>query len=249
MYSVPQASYRAAEIWLTVGVLGVAVWAAVQSFAPPSVGSAPALASEFSAERAMRHLKVIAQGPHPIGTVDNARVREYLLDQLRSLNLSPEVQTATGTYLNNFYGPPYFAGRPQNVVARLKGRDSTGAVLLMAHYDSVPTGPGAADDGSGVVALLETARALRSAPPLRNDVLFVFTDGEEAGLLGAQAFVDEHPWFRQVRVALAFDSGGACGPLTMLFGSHPNGWYLPEFARAAPRVVASSLIDLFFLHG
>jgi len=114
----------------------------------------------------------------------------------------------------------------------------------MAHYDSVPSGPGAADDGSGVVALLEILRALRSIPPLRNDILFVFTDGEEAGLLGAQAFVDDHPWFRQARLVLALDSGGACGVATMHGGSHPNGWYVPELARAAPSVVASSLLDL-----
>ena len=51
----------------------------------------------------------------------------------------------------------------------------------MAHYDSVPFGPGAADDGAGVVTLLETARALKAGPPLKNDVIFLFTDGEEAG--------------------------------------------------------------------
>ncbi len=245
MHSAPQASHGATEIVLTVAVFIVAVWAAVQSQLPPAVVSASAPTSEFSAERAMTHLKVIARNPHPIGTTENARVREYVLQQLRLLNLTPETQTATGTDLQSFWGPPYWTGRPQNILARLNGRDSTGALLLMAHYDSVPTGPGAADDGSGVVALLEIVRALHSTPPLRNDVLLVFTDGEEAGLLGAQAFVDDHPWFREARVALALDSGGACGVATMHGGSHPNGWYVPELARVAPSVVASSLLDVF----
>jgi Zn-dependent M28 family amino/carboxypeptidase len=65
---------------------------------------------------------------------------------------------------------------------RLNGTNSTGAVLLVAHHDSVATGLGALDGGSGVVTLIETLRALRSSAPLRNDV--VFTDGEEDGGLG-----------------------------------------------------------------
>ena len=67
------------------------------------------------------------------------------------------------------------------------------AVLLVAHYDSVPTAAGAADDGSGVAALLEAARAQRAGPPPRNDVIFLFTDGEERGLLGAKHFVQAPP--------------------------------------------------------
>jgi Zn-dependent M28 family amino/carboxypeptidase len=65
--------------------------------------------------------------------------------------------------------------------------------LLAAHYDSVPTGLGASDDGAAVAAMLETLRALRAGSPPRNEVMVLLTDGEEAGLLGATAFVDEHP--------------------------------------------------------
>ncbi len=36
------------------------------------------------------------------------------------------------------------------------------AIVLLAHYDSVPAGPGASDDESGVSIVLETARALRT---------------------------------------------------------------------------------------
>ena len=53
------------------------------------------------------------------------------------------------------------------------------AVALVAHFDSDPTTPGANDDAAGVAAILETARVLLSGPPLRNDVILLFTDGEE----------------------------------------------------------------------
>jgi hypothetical protein len=53
--------------------------------------------------------------------------------------------------------------------------------MLVAHYDSVPRGPGASDDGHGVAVLLETLRALKSAAPLRNDVIFLSRTVRSAG--------------------------------------------------------------------
>jgi Zn-dependent M28 family amino/carboxypeptidase len=106
---------------------------------------------------------------------------------------------------------PTRAGTVESVIARLPGTNGTDALLLVAHYDSVATGLGASDNGSGVATLLETLRALRGGPPLRNDVIFAFTDGEEDGGLGAQAFVDEYSPAKLVTVALVVDSGGSCG--------------------------------------
>ena len=105
------------------------------------------------------------------------------------------------------------AGTPENVVARLEGTNDGGkAFLLMAHYDSVSTAPGASDDGAGVASMLETLRALKAGPPLKNDVIFLFTDGEERGLLGARAFVDSHPWAEDVGVVLNLEARGNTGP-------------------------------------
>src|SRR5438105_2344263 len=77
------------------------------------------------------------------------------------------------------------------------------------------TGPGADDDGVGVATLLETVRALKAGARLRNDVIFLFTDGEEVGMLGARAFVGEHPWAKEVGVALNFEARGNTGPALM----------------------------------
>jgi hypothetical protein len=46
---------------------------------PPAPVAATAPATEFSAERAMAHVREIAQRPHPAGSADNARVREYVV--------------------------------------------------------------------------------------------------------------------------------------------------------------------------
>jgi acetylornithine deacetylase/succinyl-diaminopimelate desuccinylase-like protein len=50
------------------------------------------------------------------------------------------------------------------VVARLSGTGGSKSILLVSHYDSVATAPGASDDSSGVATLLETARALKAGP-------------------------------------------------------------------------------------
>jgi Zn-dependent M28 family amino/carboxypeptidase len=124
----------------------------------------------------------IAVVPHPVGSAANAGVRDYLLAELRDLGLQPNVLAATAVRGNEL-------ARVENIHARIPGRASTGHVVLAAHYDSVAQAPGAADDAAGVAAILETARALRATSPLRNDIDVVITDGEEPGLLGAQAFV------------------------------------------------------------
>ena len=63
-----------------------------------------------------------------------------------------------------------------NVLARFAGREPGKSVLMMAHYDSVPAGPGASDDLSGVATLLEVARVLKAGPPLRHGVLFLLDE-------------------------------------------------------------------------
>src|SRR5947208_5585117 len=134
--------------------------------------NAPPIA--FSAERAMKHVVAIAQRPHPIGSAEHDRVRDYLVAQLSILGLEPQVQHATGV------GTRYAdAGRVQNILARMPGGQSGGpAVLLVAHYDSVEARPGAAVDGAGIAAILETVRALRAGGRVAHDVIVLLTHGE-----------------------------------------------------------------------
>ncbi|MDE2150286.1 MAG: M20/M25/M40 family metallo-hydrolase, partial [Gammaproteobacteria bacterium] len=83
-------------------------------------------------------------------------------------------------------------GPVNDVIATLPGREDA-ALLLVAHYDSVPAGPGVGDDLSGVATMLEIARALRAGPTPQASVIFLFSDGEEEGLLGASAFAHISP--------------------------------------------------------
>jgi hypothetical protein len=110
----------------------------------------------------------------------------------------------------------------------------------MAHYDAVPMSPGAGDDGSGSAVLLETLRALRAGPPPKHDVIALFTDGEESGLLGAAAFVREHPWARDVAVVLNFEARGTHGP-SLMFETGPGNLDVVRQLRRVPGARATSL--------
>ena len=232
------------EALLSFVFISVVAIAALSYLVLPAVVPASAPATDFSAERAIEHLKVIAREPHPTGSIANARVRDYLVEQLKQEGLEPQIQrTGVASLMEDFPGP-YGAGTVENILARLKGSNSTGVVLLMAHYDSVAPAPGATDDGSGVVTLLETVRALSSGNPPRNDVVIVFTDGEELGTVGVQGFVDEHPWAKEISVALNLDAGGSCGPASISETKHLHEWLVREIARAVPHPLTASL-DLF----
>lgn len=211
---------------------------AIVSLLPPAVVSNVS-PGEFSAARAREYLKPIAQKPHPIGSTAHAEVRDYISGELTKLGLQPQVQRTTG--VNAFWGYPNLAATVENIVAKLPGTANTRAVLLVAHYDAVPQSFGASDDGAAVASLLETLRALKASAPLKNDVIFLATDGEESGLLGATAFSQQHPWAKDAAVVLNFDARGDHGPSIMFQTSDENGWLIEEFAQTAPRPVATSL--------
>ncbi len=207
---------------------------------PPQVEAGDAPAEAFSAMRALVDLETISREPHPIGTVAHDRVRDHLIRRLEELGVSPEVQNES--VITNRGGRPSVAWI-DNVVARLEGtgsRDS--AVMLVAHYDTAVGSPGASDDGAGVVTLLETLRALKAGPPLQEDVIFLFSDGEEVALLGALAFQQHHPWAKDVRLVLNFEARGTHGPSHMFETGPGTGPLVSTFASAAPRPTAGSYI-------
>jgi hypothetical protein len=228
---------RASAFATLVFIVAVSWWS-VRQVEPPPVVPATAPATDFSAARALLWLR-FARVPHPVGSLAHDAVRDYLVKQLAELGVQPEVQTAT--VVNPRWGSPYTAATVYNVLARLPGSHNTKAVMLAGHYDSVSSGPGASDDGHAVVVELEALRALLAGPRLRNDVIFLFTDGEEGGLLGAQAFLEHHPLAKGIGLVMNFEARGTSGPAMMFETSEGNGRIVREFAAAAPHPVTSSL--------
>ena len=219
---------------------------------PPAVVAASAPPDVFSAGRAMEDVRGLTSSgkPHPAGTydgtprteeqiADHTRAREYVERRLRELGLEPSVQR--GNACRTFREITVCAD-VENVVARIEGTEPGPAVMLAAHYDSTPFGPGAADDAAGVATILETVRALRTGPPLRRTLIVLIDDGEEMGLLGARVFTRDHPWAKEVGVALNFEARGTAGQVAMFETSPENGALIGLFGGAVKTPVASSVI-------
>lgn len=212
---------RAVPFSATILLMALAAAVSMTSYSSPQPKGRDTPSDEFSAERAIDELAGLLgdEQPHPIGSAANAQVRARLMERLAALELQPAVQDAVGCRADP-RAPPR-CGRVSNIVGRVPGERQS-AILLMAHYDSMPATPGAADDGAGVAVLLEIARIVRQRAPPRNTILFVFTDGEEAMSLGAAAFFAEHPSAQHVRVVLNLEATGTSGP-SFLFQTGANG--------------------------
>ena len=204
---------------------------------PPAPKPATAAPNEFSAQRAVDTLRRILRDdlPHPAGSAVSDLVRQRILDEFTRLGYQPQVQT---TFACSQYAS---CGTVNNVVARLDGAGKGGAVLVAAHYDSVPAGPGDSDDGAGTATVLEIARALRSSPPRQHPVIFLLDEGEEYGLLGAQGFVDSHPWAKDVQVAVNVDNRGTHGPSFMFETGSANDWAIRFYGQHAAHPAADSI--------
>lgn len=218
---------------LAVVFVLIGVW----SLAPPRPQPADAPLTEFSAERAFEHIRVIAAEPHPMGSDEIADVRDYLGSELERLGVDVEFQTATA---------PASYGRTgtvpiTNVIGRIPGTGGQASIVLVAHYDTFPATAGANDNTAAVAALLETARAVTAGPPVANDLVFLFTDAEEPWpRFGSPEFVDAHG--RDVDLVANFEAGGGSGPSMLAETNGPDGWLVGELAAATPDLVAFSFM-------
>ncbi|WP_336212315.1 M20/M25/M40 family metallo-hydrolase [Nonomuraea sp. LPB2021202275-12-8] len=97
-------------------------------------------------------------------------------------------------------------GTDDNVIAESRFGDPRNVVMVGAHLDSVPEGPGINDNGSGSAAILETALQLQHFP-VKNKVRFAFWAAEEIGLLGSDQYVESLSQAQRdrIRVYLNFD--------------------------------------------
>lgn len=219
-------------LWPLAMTLTIGAALALASLAQPQVKPADAPGDEFSAERAMIDVRMIASAPHPTGSPQIETVRRYLVRRLTDLGLAPQVRSDVGLTVNRHFPDLAIAGRTHNVLAELEGADpALPAVLVMAHYDTMPHSPGAGDDTSGVSTALEIARALQAGPKPRRSVLFLFTDAEEPGLLGSSAFFGSDPARRRVGLVINLEARGDGGGAT-LFQTSPQSGGLIDFVRS-----------------
>lgn len=205
------------------------------------VPPAPTPGSEFDTGRALARLDRILgdQRAHPVDSAANDSVRARILEELAEVGLRGEVREAPNC--NALPGRKTVScALTRNIVAVIGGSRPGKALLLNAHYDSTPSGPGAADDGIGVATLLEVAANLQAHPPAQ-PVILLFNEGEEFGLNGAAAFAAADPLAARVGSLINIEARGVSGPAWMFETSEPNAAPIGAFARASARPYANSL--------
>jgi hypothetical protein len=210
----------------------------------PLPAAESAKAGGFDTARAMARLQRILgdQRPHPVDSAADDALRGRLIGEMQALGLNPRI-TDDLTCNGAATAQTVSCARIRNVVATI-GPSEGRHVLLVSHYDSTPTGPGAADDGIGVASMLEVAALLKDRP-LKRPVSFLFNEGEETGLIGARAFLEHDPLAARVDSLVNLESRGTTGPAIMFETSRPNGAALRHYARSVGRPAANSLTTDF----
>lgn len=211
---------------------------ALRSFSAPGPVGADSPDVVFSAFRADAILRDLLQEnlPHVSGSPLNGVIRDRLMAHLQAAGYEPQLQS-------RFHCNAMFAACSpvDNVIAVKPGSVGKHAVLLTAHYDSVWTGPGASDDGAGTAAILEIARMAADFPPFENDIIFLFSDSEENGLIGADAFARHHPLFEKVKTVINLEARGVSGSSAMFETAEGNRRIIRWLSQNVERPVANSL--------
>jgi len=130
------------------------------------------------------------------GKMERMYTRSYITNELRKFGWQPQLEKFP-------QGVNIFTQRP--------GTNKTaGAILIAAHYDTVPASPGADDNTTGIAVILEIARLFNSASTPKT-LQLAFFDQEETGLLGSKAFVSQPTHLKNLQGAIIIDMVGyAC---------------------------------------
>ncbi|NLA86253.1 MAG: M28 family peptidase [Clostridiales bacterium] len=196
----------------------------------------------FSVDRVRETIGEIAKEPHPVDTEAHERVCDYVCSRLAELGLEPDngYSGSEESYVVTTYGY-------KNIFARLDGA-SDNAVLLVAHYDSARSSFGAADDGYGIATILETLRAIKAQKvPLLNDIMVLFTDGEELWMEGAKSELRHNlQRYKNVLLVINVEANGMKGPPLMFETGDKNAAVVGYYAKHAKNPVAYSFTTAYY---
>ena len=221
--------------FLSILIISLTVYVSFNDLIPSS--EKPLDKYDFSIENALDHLRIISKKPHYTGSEYHSVVRDYILNELKNMGLETEIQNQVVTRFC------CVGTNTSNIIATIKGSSNGKSLVLLTHYDSRHHASfGASDAGSGVVTILEGVRSFLSKNTIPiNDIHLVFTDAEEIGLLGAQAFVKNHSLVDNIGLVLNFEARGSGGPSYMLMETNgKNGVLISEFINAEPGFPAAN---------
>jgi len=200
--------------------------------------------SNYDIKTVMTDLENIAKERHTVEDQAALRkVREYLLSRFSDMGIETSVKSYT---VNNWFGEYEI----NNIFAQIEGNPGNPYVLIIAHYDSVlenllmePTkSTGMADDGYGVVTLLQIAeRFSKNGKLLVNGIKFLITDSEETGPgEGSKSEVIYNlDYYNDVSLIINIEGRGFDGPVYMFQTSTGNKAVIDLYSKSKNKIANS----------
>ncbi len=255
------------SVFLMIIVFAFGILAGLQQMKPPALPSESD--NDYPAyKRMLDNLKAMTVVPHPAGSKELESVRIHILEQIREMGLEPIVETEVYTIediISELSDEPseeneieddirneaHFNQNDElilkNILVKLDAPNTERGVLMMAHYDTEKGTPGAGDDMISVCALLEAMREQSKNTNLKNDIYFLFCDGEELGALGSNAFINSHPELKEsIDLVINVDGRGNRGGVLMFESSAYNYDLMRYFKLASSRPLAFSFTSSLY---
>ena len=240
----------------------------------PSPAPTTADPTTFSAERAMASINRLADEPHSVLRREaHDRARDDVIGMFTDLGYTADVHSdplfdfsipedkETFDMLSTEQQAAVKDATADTIVVDVPGK-SERTMALMAHYDSATvegtendeqsyssgTSHGAADDGYGVAAIIETLRAIKAeGRQPENSLKIVITDGEEIGLVGARNEMRHHRAdYDTVDLFLNLEARGMSGPAFMFETSPNNSAVAGYFLSHVKQPVTGSLLPSLY---
>lgn len=170
------------------------------------------------------NLQKIGEFKHPYGSKGNKAVYKHLKNQIQSLatkgiEWDNDLNNTNFLFGQDTYGSVSYY-ESNNLYVRINGSGADlPAILISAHYDSVPSSFGITDDGAGIASMLGLLKYYSDSgkQPLRT-IVFNFNNNEEFGLYGAQTFFS-HPWSKGVKYFINLEGTGQGGKAILFRGT------------------------------
>ena len=218
--------------------------------------------SDFNHGNIYSHIEKICEvGPHSIfDKEENKQVQNYIISELEGLGIINSDTTDVPAYLVQSFvtdTKKYQSFYLDNVIVHIPANaaEKTGqAVMTMAHFDSVPTGQGAADDACACATMLEAIRyyldRMANGYTITNDLVFCFVNGEEHGLLGSKAFMNEFDGFNdlveRINFAVNLEARGTAGTQIMFETAADNYNTVKLFGEVNNNLFTCSIATMIY---
>lgn len=162
--------------------------------------------SVFSPESAIKHVEKIAKLPRPSGSKEIDKAKDYIVSRINDLGMEPVIQSKKINYNNKEI-------EINNIIATKQGINNGDCILIMSHYDSVSTGPGASDAAANIAIVLELLKFVNDNS-FENTIIFSFNDAEEIGLEGAKLYAEKSD-LSQIKLVINLEARGHKGKSIM----------------------------------